>query len=247
MKKNKDPFLEELKEKLPHGGGINDRWKFEHEDGKYFCSNVYEHIDSETGMYDRSIPFILEIPENDVMEFNVNFDENDAETVDFICEDGLDSYLDDLFAESLREMSNSFDTSITHDITEFARDGIAEPLAEKIMDGMAANGCTVEDVQKRFEALRKSVKNFMEGKKASVAEPSQNPLADFTEKGDASRLGESISSSMKGHGRSAEASAIMMAGLKECLNELMFKNPEMKKRLAANEEAARQAGSQGRT
>jgi len=68
--------IQELKETLPHGSGINGDWKVK-DMGRYFrASNIFEPL-NDAGFYDGTVYFYLTIPKKDTGNFKLHFTGSD--------------------------------------------------------------------------------------------------------------------------------------------------------------------------
>lgn len=64
--------IQELKETLPHGSGINGDWAVV-DHGRYFrASNIFEPL-NDAGFYDGTVYFYLTIPKKDPGNFKLHF------------------------------------------------------------------------------------------------------------------------------------------------------------------------------
>lgn len=62
--------IEKIKEALPHGSGINDRWDIEIKKKTAICKNSYDFM-TEHGYYDGNFPFTATFTQTD-MKFHFN-------------------------------------------------------------------------------------------------------------------------------------------------------------------------------
>ena len=69
--------LEELKEKLPNGSGIDYDWNFRENKKYIYASNAYHYM-NECGFYDGVIPFTIRCPKDDMKNFSLHFHVNGA-------------------------------------------------------------------------------------------------------------------------------------------------------------------------
>lgn len=65
-----DKRIEKIKEVLPHGSGINDRWDIEIKKKTVICKNSYDFM-TEHGYYDGNFPFTVTFTQTD-MKFHFN-------------------------------------------------------------------------------------------------------------------------------------------------------------------------------
>jgi len=93
--------LERIKEGLPHGSGINYDWYIENRGQYYGMYNSYD-VMNEWGYEIGAASFQLIVPKNDPMEFRLHFvGRRSGYLANYY---GLRCPLEDLFAESIREM-----------------------------------------------------------------------------------------------------------------------------------------------
>ena len=91
--------IEDIVELLPHGGGFNEEWDAKIEDNTFVGNTIYEHL-NENGMYDFDAPFIVKIPLEDAINFEIKL--TGTEEQNRLAEDDdLITYFEDIIAESL--------------------------------------------------------------------------------------------------------------------------------------------------
>ena len=95
---SRDIYLEKLKEKLPHGSGINGDWNIYYDKKNIVATNIYSAM-NEAGYYDADIPFKLIIPKDNQANFKLHFDSNYQY---YVKKYQLRDYLEETFAEALK-------------------------------------------------------------------------------------------------------------------------------------------------
>lgn len=100
-----------LREHLPSGSGFNNSWDIDLVDKKFWCESVYEHM-NDAGMYDRNIDFVVEIPLDNPIGFEVSVpSEKDRK---FAESDDLISYFEDTIAEHIRPVVAEWEERFRH-------------------------------------------------------------------------------------------------------------------------------------
>jgi hypothetical protein len=97
--------LEQLKETIPHGSGIDCDWAFEEKGNFIYAYNSY-HCMNEFGYYDGYCNFELKIPKNSPIDFKLRFVNNDGYSWYRIKKYMLRDYLDGLFADYFNEIGD---------------------------------------------------------------------------------------------------------------------------------------------
>ena len=91
--------IEDIVELLPHGSGFNGEWDAKIEDNTFVGNTIYEHM-NENGMYDFDAPFMVKIPLEDAVNFEIKL--TGTEEQNRLAEDDdLITYFEDIIAESL--------------------------------------------------------------------------------------------------------------------------------------------------
>lgn len=90
-----------LKEKLPYGSGIDGVWHIKEQKNYWKCDNAY-HAMNDVGYYTGWADFTLIIPKKDTEVFKLHFNGKHSQYLNRRY--GLREYLEDLFAQAIRDM-----------------------------------------------------------------------------------------------------------------------------------------------
>ena len=93
--------IDAVEKLLPHGSGINDKWKIDVRKHVVVCKNVYERI-NEAGMYDGVFPFSVRYTKHDS---KVTFHSLTSQGRRIANEEDLRGYLEDTLCPLQKEIS----------------------------------------------------------------------------------------------------------------------------------------------
>jgi len=94
--------IDELKDKLPHGSGINGDWDISENADTFTACNFYEPM-NENGYYDGIAYFTLIIPKTDMANFELHFNGKDSQY--YNRKYALREYLEDTIVYSLQPIN----------------------------------------------------------------------------------------------------------------------------------------------